>query len=138
MLPCRPQEHHVIDRDICDLAVCCDLAGIGQDIGLLYMIVLVLHECAQRAVDGVVLAGLDLDRHGGQAVVIVDQIIDLAFVAVIVIKQLAAVSGQLLGHHAFIHGAEINPRGYCCRTGHPSKAPRRSDRALADSCRPPA
>ena len=42
------------------------------------MIVLVLHESVQRAVDGVVLAGLDLDGDGGQAVVIVDQIIDLA------------------------------------------------------------
>ena len=72
------------------------------------MIILVLHEGAQRAVDGVVLAGLDLDGDSGQAVVIVDQIIDLAFVAVIVIKQLEAVRGQLLGHHAFIHGAEID------------------------------
>ena len=109
MLPCRPQEHHIIDRDIRDLAVCCDLAGVGQNIGLLYMIILVFHESAQRTVDGVVLAGLDLDGDGGQAVVIVDQIIDLAFVAVIIVKQLAAVSGQLLGHHAFIHGAEIDP-----------------------------
>ena len=72
------------------------------------MIVLVLHKGIQRAVDGVVLAGLDLDGDGGEAVVIVDQIIHLAFAAVIVIKQLAAVSGQLLGHHAFIHGAEID------------------------------
>ena len=60
------------------------------------MIILVLHEGAQRAVDGVILSGLDLDRNGGQAVVIVDQVINLAFVAVIVIKQLAAVRGQLL------------------------------------------
>ena len=110
MLPCRPQEHHIIDRDIRDLAVCCDLTGIGQDIGLLHMIILVLHESAQCAVNGVILAGLDLNGNGGQAVVIVNQIIDLAFVAVIVIKQLAAVSGQLLGHYAFIHRAEIDPR----------------------------
>ena len=74
MLPCRPQEHHIIDRDICDLAVCCDLAGVGQDIGLLYMIILILHEGTQRTVDGVILAGLDLNRDGGQAVVIVDQV----------------------------------------------------------------
>ena len=72
------------------------------------MIILVLHECAQGAVDGVILAGLDLDGDGGQTVVIVDQEIDLAFVAVIVLKQLAAGSGQLRGHHAFIHGAEID------------------------------
>ena len=42
------------------------------------MIVLVLHESVQRAVDGVVLAGLNLDGDRGQAFIIVDQIIDLA------------------------------------------------------------
>ena len=78
LLKIAPQEHHIIDRDICDLSVCCDLAGVGEDIGLLNLIVLVLHEGTQRAVDGVVLAGLDLDRDGGKAVVIVDQIIALA------------------------------------------------------------
>ena len=60
--------------------------------------------------DGVVLAGFDLDGDGGEAVVIVDQIIHLALAAVIVIEQLVAVRGQLLGHHAFIHRAEIDPR----------------------------
>ena len=72
---CHPQEHHIIDRDIRDLAVCCDLAGIGQDISLLYMIILVLHEGAYCTVDGVILAGLDLDGDGGQAVVIVDHLL---------------------------------------------------------------
>ncbi len=81
------QEHHIIDRNIRDLAVCCDLAGVGEDIGLFHMIILVLHEGAQRAVDGVVLAGLDLDRDGGQAVIVVDQEIDLAFSAVIVMSR---------------------------------------------------
>ena len=33
-----------------DLAVCCDLAGVGQDIGLLYMIILVLHEDSQGVI----------------------------------------------------------------------------------------
>ena len=60
--------------------------------------------------NGVVLAGFDLDGNGGEAVVIVDQIIHLALAAVIVIEQLVAVRGQLLGHHAFIHRAEIDPR----------------------------
>lgn len=41
------------------------------------MIVLVLHKHIQRAVDGIVLTGLDLDGGGGQSAVIVDQIIDL-------------------------------------------------------------
>ena len=84
MLPCRPQEHHIIDRDIRDLSFRRDLAGVGEDVGFFYMIVFVLHKGVQRAVDGVVLAGLDLNRDGGQAVVIIDQEIDLAFVAVFV------------------------------------------------------
>lgn len=74
------------------------------------MIIVVLYKSIQRAVDGVVLAGLDLDGDGGETVVIVDQIIDLSLAAVIVIKQLEAVGRQLLGHHAFIHRAEIDPR----------------------------
>ena len=73
------------------------------------MIVLVLYKSIQRAVDSVIFAGLDLNGDGGQAVVIIDQIIDLAFVSVIVIKQLATVSGQFLGHNAFIYGTEIDP-----------------------------
>ncbi len=49
------QKHHIIDRQIGNLPVRRDLAGVGQCIRLLYMIVLVLHESIQRAVDGVVL-----------------------------------------------------------------------------------
>ena len=52
---CRPEEHHIIYRQIGNLPVRRDLAGVGQDIGFLHMIVLVLHESIQRAVDGVVL-----------------------------------------------------------------------------------
>ena len=71
------QEHHIVDRDIRDLSIRCDLAGVGQNIRLLHVIVLVLHKGAQCAVDGVILTGLDLDGGGGQSAVIVDQIIDL-------------------------------------------------------------
>ena len=46
------------------------------------MIVFILHKGIQRAVDGVILAGLDLDGNSGQAVVVVDQIIDLASIYV--------------------------------------------------------
>ena len=74
------------------------------------MIIVVLYEGIQGAVDGVVLAGLDLDGDGGEAVVVVDQVIHLALAAVVVIEQLAAVGGQLLGDHAFIDGAEVDPR----------------------------
>lgn len=46
------------------------------------MIILVLHESVQRTVDGVILAGIDLNRNRDQTVIIVDQAIDFAFVAV--------------------------------------------------------
>ena len=46
------------------------------------MIVLALYESIQRAVDGVILAGLDLDGDSGQPAVIVDQVIDLASIYV--------------------------------------------------------
>ena len=42
------------------------------------MVVLVFNKGAQRAVDGVVLAGLDLDRNGGQTALVVNQKIDLS------------------------------------------------------------
>ena len=57
----RFKEHHFIDRQIGDLAIRRDLAGVGQDIGLFYVVIVVLYEGIQRAVDGVVLAGFDLD-----------------------------------------------------------------------------
>ena len=84
------QKHHIIDRQIRDLTVRRDLAGIGQNERLFHVIIVVLYKSAQRAVDGVVLAGFDLDGDGGEAVVIVDQIIHLALAAVIVIEQLVA------------------------------------------------
>ena len=80
------EEHDIINWQIRNLTIRRDLAGVGQNKSLFHMIIFVLHEGAQRAVDGVILAGLNLDRNGGQAVVVVDQIIDLALVAVIVIK----------------------------------------------------
>ena len=59
------------------------------------MVVLVFYKVAECAVNGIVLAGLDFDRNGGKAVVIVDEIVHLAFIAVIIIKQLMTVSTLL-------------------------------------------
>ena len=105
---CRSKEHHIINRQIGDLAVRRDIAGVGKDIGLFYVIVLVLYEGIQRAVNGVVLAGLDLDGDGGEAVVVVDQVIHLALAAVIVIEQPAAVGNQLVGDDALVDRAEVD------------------------------
>ena len=72
------------------------------------MIVVVLYEGIQCAVDGVVLAGLDLDGDGGEAVVIVDQVIHLALAAVIVIEQIVAVGDELAGDDALIDRAKVD------------------------------
>ena len=79
-----------------------------KNIGLFHMIILVLYEGIQRTVNGVVLAGLDLDGDGGEAVVIVDQIIHLALAAVIVIEQIESVGDELAGDDALIDRAEVD------------------------------
>ena len=46
------------------------------------MIIIIFHKVIQRAVNGVILAGLHLNGNGGEAVIIINQIINLAFAAV--------------------------------------------------------
>ena len=58
--------------------------------------------------NGVILAGLHLNGNGGEAVVIVDQIINLAFAAVIVIVQVEAMGDQFTGNNAFIDRSKID------------------------------
>ena len=65
------------------------------------MIIVILYKVVQRAVNGVILAGLYLNGNGGEAVEIVDQIVDLAFAAVIVVKQIEAMGDQITGNNAF-------------------------------------
>ena len=97
------KEHHIIDRQIGDFAIRRNLSGVGQDIGLLDMIILVLDKSIQGAVNGVVLTGLDLEGNSGQAIIIVDQIIDLALAAVVVIKQIITVGDELAGNDALVN-----------------------------------
>ena len=102
------QKHHIVNWQIADLAIRRDSAGIGQDEGFFHVVILVLYKAVQSAVDGVVLAGLDLDGDGGEAVVVVDQIIHLALAAVIIVEQLAAVGDELAGDDALIDRAEVD------------------------------
>ena len=53
--------------------------------------------------DGVVLAGLHLNGDGGEAVIIVNQVINLAFAAVIVVEQIEAVGDKLAGDNTLIN-----------------------------------
>ena len=72
------------------------------------MVIFVFYEVIERAVNGIILAGFDLDRNGGEAVVIVDQIVHLAFAAVIIVKQLMTVRCKLTRHSTLIDRAEID------------------------------
>ena len=67
---CVLKKHNVINWQICYLSVVRDGSFIGEDISLFDMIILILNKGVQRTVNGVILAGLYLYRHGGQAVVI--------------------------------------------------------------------
>ena len=104
----RAKEHHIINRQICDLSVCCDFARVGQDKGFFYMIIVIFYEGIQRAVDGVILAGLHFDGDGGQAFVIINQVIDLALIAVVVIVELETVRNKLACDNALIYRAQVN------------------------------
>ena len=86
------KKHNVINWQICYLSVVRDGSFIGEDISLFDMIILILNKGVQRTVNSVILAGLYLYRHGGQAVVIINKIVNLTLTAVIVIEQLIAVS----------------------------------------------
>ena len=62
----------------------------------------------QGAVDGVVSAGFDFDRDDGEIVIVVDEVVDFAFLAIVVIKELVAVGMQLARDDALIDGTEID------------------------------
>ena len=104
----RAKEHHIINRQICDPSVCCDFARVGQDKGFFYMIIVIFYEGIQHAVDGVILAGFHFDGNGGQAFVIINQVIDLALIAVVVIVELETVRNKLACDNALIYRAQVN------------------------------
>ena len=81
---------------------------IGENIRFLDVIIFIVHKGIQGAVDGIILAGFDFDGHGREAVVIVDQEIDFAFAAVVVIEQFISMSDELTGDHRFINGAQVH------------------------------
>ena len=104
------EEHDIVDREIGDLPLAGYLALIGQYECLLDMVVLILDKGVERAVYGIVLAGLDLKGDGGKAAVIVDQVIDLALAAVVIVVQLIAIGGQFAGDDSLIDGSQIESR----------------------------
>ena len=59
------EEHDIVDGDIDDLSLRRDRSLIGHNKGFLNMIVFILHEAVQRAVDGIVFARLHFNGDGG-------------------------------------------------------------------------
>ncbi len=102
------QEHHVVDWKIRDLPGCLNGAFIGKNVRFLDVVIVVRNKRVQCAVDGVILSGFDFDRNGGKTVVIVDQIVYLAFGTVVVVEQFVPVRDQFACDDRFVHRAEID------------------------------
>lgn len=72
------------------------------------MVVGIVQQVVECTVDGVVLARLDLYRVRAHGRVVVNQIVDLALLALVVVEELVTVGTQLLRHHALIDAPEVD------------------------------
>ena len=67
------------------------------------MVIIVFYKSVQRTVDRVILARLDFDGDGREAVVIVDQIIDLPPAPIIIVIELIPMGNKFAGHNALVY-----------------------------------
>ena len=72
------------------------------------MIIFIFNKIIECAVDGVVLAGLDFNRNGGKAVVVIDQIVYFTLITIIVVEQLMPMCCKFTCDDTFINRAEID------------------------------
>lgn len=72
------------------------------------MVILVFRERIERAVNGVAFSRFHLDGNNGKAVVVVDEIIDFSFAAVVVIEKFVAVRYKLTGDCRFVDRAKVD------------------------------
>ena len=80
-------EHHKIDGHVGYLAVLANFAFVGDDSGCLDVVIGILQKVIEGTVYGIVLARLDFYRMGSHGRVVVDQIVYLALLAVVVVKE---------------------------------------------------
>ena len=85
-----------------------DFSFVGYNECFFDMIIFVLNKCIQCAVHGIILTGLYFDRHSGQAVIIINQIINLTLAAIVIIKEFMTVRDQFTGNNRFIHRTQID------------------------------
>jgi len=101
-------EHHEIDGHISNLALLIDRTFVGNDGTRKNMVIGVLQQVVEGAVYAVVLARRDLYRMSTHGLVVVDEKVYLALLAVIIIEKLVSVGTQFLCNNALIDGAEVD------------------------------
>ncbi len=102
------EEHDQIDRQIRDFVFDDNLAFIRQNNRLFNAIIGNRDERVERTMDGIVLSRLDFDGQNRRGLMIVNQKIDFALAAVVIVKEPVSVRLKLAGDDAFIDGAEIH------------------------------
>ena len=101
-------EHYIIDWQINDLAFLAYFAFIGHDGAYKNVVVRILQEIVQCAMNCIVLARLDFYRMNTHCCMVVYKIINLALLAVIIIEELVAMGAEFLGNNAFINRTEVD------------------------------
>lgn len=82
------KEHNVIYRDIDYFTFLCNYSFIRYNKCFLNMIVFVLNEGIECAVNGIVFSRFYFDWNSGKTVIIVNKIIYFSFATIIIVEQL--------------------------------------------------
>lgn len=93
-----------VDDSVFNLSPGC----VGEDVATAYVVVGSVDKPRQSAVALVVLAGFYFQWKHAQRFVIVDQEVDLASCAVVVIKEPVGFRGKFHGYDALIDGPEVD------------------------------
>ncbi len=102
------EEKNEVDWQISDFSFVCDFSSIGKHKGFLDAVGFVRNEVVQCAMDGVVSARFDLDWYDRETVIVINKVVDFAFLTVVIIKEMVAVGMQLACDDAFIDSAKID------------------------------
>ena len=101
-------KHHEIDWHICNLTFLIDLSFIGNDCSCMDIVLRILQKIVERTMLRVILTRFALYRMGTHRSVVINQIVNLALLAVVVIEEFVSMCAKLLGHHILIDGTKID------------------------------
>ena len=104
---CATYEHRVIYRHVGYAVYGLHLTVVAQDYGAGNGVVGRGEKLGQGTVDGVVFAGLYLNREDFEVVEVVDQEIHFSTLLVVVVVQLVAVGMKFLCDNGFIYRTEV-------------------------------